>query len=312
MKRLTERKLVLIIRETRLDELIFRFNTLDQARFYIEHLGADFSDYLAEDQKYKSSIEKVEKTLRKFGRLHVLQRKYLPNYIFGNDDVIIVLGQDGLLANTIKYLQEHPVIGINPDPDRWGGELLPFKVDDLGVLLPEILADKRDSAQITLAKAMLDNGQSMYAVNDLFIGAKTHVSAKYMISIHGTSEHQSSSGVIVSTGLGSTGWLKSIIAGASGIAGAVFDQKFDIAARSRIPWNAKHLYFSVREPFPSKKTSATIVYGQITPSNSLTLLSQMSGNGVIFSDGIENDFLEFNSGMTATISVAEKSGRVII
>jgi NAD kinase len=312
MKRLTERKLVLIIRETRLDELIFRFNTLDQARFYVEHLGADFSDYLVEDQNYKSSIGKVEKTLRKFGRLHVLHRKYLPNYIFGNDDVIIVLGQDGLLANTLKYLQEHPVIGINPDPERWGGELLPFKVKDLGGILPDILADKRDSASITLAKATLDNGQSMYAVNDLFIGAKTHVSAKYMISIHGTSEYQSSSGVIVSTGLGSTGWLKSIIAGASGIASAVFDQKFDLTKQSRMPWNAKHLYFSVREPFPSKKTSATIVYGQITPSNSLTLLSQMSGNGVIFSDGIENDFLEFNSGMTATVSVAEKSGRVII
>lgn len=312
MNRLTERKLILIVRETRLDDLIFRYNTLDQARFYVEHLGADFSDYLEEDQKYKSSIKTAETTLGKFGHLHVLQRKYLPNYIFGNDDVVIVLGQDGLLANTLKYLQEQPVIGVNPDPDRWGGELLPFTVYEMEKVLPEVLADKRQAAEITIAKAELENGQSMYAVNDLFIGARTHVSAKYRISIHGKTEHQSSSGVVVSTGLGSTGWLKSIIAGAAGIAGAVYGQSFNHVNENKFPWNAKRLYFSVREPFPGKKTSADLVYGQITPSRPLVLLSQMAGNGLIFSDGIENDFVEFNSGMTATISVAEKSGRVIV
>lgn len=52
MERKTENKIVLIVRKTRLDELISRFNTLDQARFYVEHLGADFSDYLMEDQDF--------------------------------------------------------------------------------------------------------------------------------------------------------------------------------------------------------------------------------------------------------------------
>ena len=49
MERLTENKIILVTRPTRLDELIGRFNTVQQAQFYIEHLGADFSDYLAED-----------------------------------------------------------------------------------------------------------------------------------------------------------------------------------------------------------------------------------------------------------------------
>jgi len=47
MEPITERKIVLILRETRLAELIRRFNTREQAQFYVEHLGADFSDYLA-------------------------------------------------------------------------------------------------------------------------------------------------------------------------------------------------------------------------------------------------------------------------
>jgi hypothetical protein len=37
----------------------------------------------------------------------------------------------------------------------------------------------------------------------------------------------------------------------------------------------------------------------------------MPERGVIFSDGIEADFLEFNSGSKATISVAERQGRLV-
>jgi len=53
MQPLTENKIILIIRQTRLDELISRFNTIGQAKFYIEHLGADFSDYQQENDIYK-------------------------------------------------------------------------------------------------------------------------------------------------------------------------------------------------------------------------------------------------------------------
>jgi hypothetical protein len=38
----------------------------------------------------------------------------------------------------------------------------------------------------------------------------------------------------------------------------------------------------------------------------------MPENGVIFSDGIESDFLEFNSGTEVVIAVAERQGRLIV
>lgn len=43
----------------------------------------------------------------------------------------------------------------------------------------------------------------------------------------------------------------------------------------------------------------------------MTVLSLMSENGVIFSEGIEGDLLAFNSGITATISVADLIGHLI-
>lgn len=312
MERRTEQKIVLITRETPLDGLVMRYNTLEQAKFYVEHLGADFSDYVAEDRNYKTVVGIAESIARKIGRAQVLHRRYLHNFIFGEEDVVVVLGQDGLLANTLKYLQAQPVIGINPDPDRWGGELLPFEIADLEDVLVEVLAQKRKTSRITIAKAVLDNGQALYGVNDLFIGARTHVSARYRISVNGSEEHQSSSGIIVSTGLGSTGWLKSVLTGAAGIASAALNGTFKMPAVERIPWDARRLYFSVREPFPSRSTDASIVFGEITEREELSLLSQMSSNGVIFSDGMEDDYLEFNSGMTATISIAEKCGHVVV
>ena len=37
----------------------------------------------------------------------------------------------------------------------------------------------------------------------------------------------------------------------------------------------------------------------------------MPDYGVIFSDGIEKDFLEFNSGMEAIVGVSDKRGRLV-
>ncbi|SDT93486.1 diacylglycerol kinase catalytic domain-containing protein [Desulfobacula phenolica] len=184
MDREYENKIVLIVRETRLDDLILRYNTLGQAQFYIEHLGADFSDYLVEDKIYKSSVSRARQILTRFGRVQVLHRRFVPNFIFGNKDLIVVLGQDGLVANTMKYLDNQYVIGVNPDPERWDGVLLPFQVSDLEQIVLEAFAGKRQISTITMAKASLSDGQTLCAVNDFFIGAQTHVSAKYTISIN--------------------------------------------------------------------------------------------------------------------------------
>ena len=312
MQPLTEQKIILIVRDTRLDELVSRYNTISQARFYIEHLGADFSDYQVEDQNYKDAVQNAEQSLRKLGRVQTLHRAFLPNFIFGGHDIVVTLGQDGLVANTLKYLKHQPVIGVNPDPQRWDGLLLPFEVEDLGKIVPEVIAKDRNLKQITMARAELSDGQQLYAVNDFFIGAHTHVSARYRIRTGDRHEDQSSSGIIVSTGLGSTGWFKSIVTGAVGIAGNFIDTQSKNEINSAFAWDSDYLLFSVREPFPSQTTSTDLVFGKIDASSALVIESQMAENGVIFSDGMVNDYLAFNAGMQTTISVAETYGNLVV
>ncbi len=311
MARLSENKIILVTRATRLEELVARFNTEGQARFYVEHLGADFSDYEAEDRTYKNSLREVEAQLHEMGRLQVLDRHFLPNFIFGAEDTVVVLGQDGLVANTLKYLQEHPVVAINPDPARWDGVLLPFGVQDVSKVVRDVFGNRRKMREITMARAELNNGQHLYGVNDLFIGQRTHISARYMVEIGGDSEQQSSSGIIVSTGLGSTGWFKSIMAGAMGI-GKALGQSMRADMVGSFAWEANYLYYTVREPFPSRYSSTQMVFGELTREKPMRLVSQMPENGVIFSDGIEQDYLEFNSATHAVITVAEKKGHLVV
>jgi NAD kinase len=310
--RATENKIVLVVRKTRFEDLLYRFNTEGQAQFYIEHLGADFGDYKQEHTRYRQSVQEVQSQLATLGRVQTVDREYVPSFQFGPNDTVVVLGQDGLVANVLKYLDRQVVIGINPDPGRWEGVLLPFKVWDAARIAAEVFAGQRKCKEITMAQATLNTQQTLLAVNDFFIGRKTHVSARYQIEAGGRKENHSSSGVIVSTGLGSTGWLRSILAGATGIAQSISGQTLSISKLPKLTWDCRFLVFSVREPWASKTTGAEITFGKITAKSPLRLLSQMSENGVIFSDGIEQDYLEFNSGAQAVIGVAEKRGRLVV
>ena len=303
------RRVVLITRRTRLAELITRHNTYAQAQFYLEHLGADFADYLREDRAYTIALHSVTATLQQWGRYQHIDRSLLPNYAFAADDIVIALGQDGLVANTLKYLSGQPLIGINPEPARYDGILLPFEAAALPDVLAQTAADKRPHKTITLAEARLSDGQSLRAVNDLYIGVRSHTSARYEISYDGQHEQQSSSGLIISTGLGSTAWLKSIITGAQAIAAANGGKSSP--PYQPLPWDSKKLRFAVREPFPSRHSSASIVYGHIQRDCPLRLRSLMAEDGVIFSDGIESDYLRFEAGIEASITLAATHGMLV-
>jgi NAD kinase len=306
-----ERKVIMVTRKTRLEDLIAKYLTAAQARFYVEHLGADFSDYQREHDVYWQQRHRAEQTLVQWGRYQIIDRSFLPNFIFGPSDIVVALGQDGLVANTMKYLDGHPLIGVNPDAARYDGILLPFVTGDLTALLAEVAGDKRPFKAVTMARATLTDGQVLHAVNDLFIGARTHTSAIYQIAAGDRTETQSSSGLIVATGLGSTAWFKSIVTGSLAIAGA-FGGASAFAPYAPSPWDSPELRFAVREPFPSRTSQTNLVCGRVTTADRLRLRSLMPENGVIFSDGIEADRLDFNSGTEAQITVAERQGRLVV
>jgi len=269
--------IVVVTRQTRLEGLKHRWGTLPQAKFVLKqahahedlleqasprsskalqrssavHEEADFLAYEEEDAAYQEGLDALHKDLDFGLPIKLLDRSFLPSFDFWNCAAVVVVGQDGLVANTAKYVGELPIVGVNPDPERIDGVLLPFRVEQARRAVGHVLENNFRSRHATLARVELNDGQSLLAFNDFFVGASSHVSARYMLTAGTQSEPQSSSGVLVSTGAGSTGWLSSVFnmtAGVSQLLG------FEVNGRIQLDMEDRRLVWAVREPFISKQS----------------------------------------------------------
>ena len=300
---------IIIKNKTRLEALIERFNTKAQARFYIERSGGDFNDYEIEHEIFHSSLSSVQRNLSTVLKNKIVERRFLPSFIFNDKQVVVTVGQDGLVANTAKYVKQIPIVAINPDRERFDGVLLPFNSDNFLTAINKVISNNYTSKWTSFAEAKLNDGQRLLAFNDLFIGATSHVSARYQLTYKNRTEEQSSSGIIISTQAGSTGWLSSVFNMSFGI--HRFIEK-DNSKKKYAKLKDNQLMFAVREPFASKKTQVETTAGIIAGQSKLIIESFMPNNGLIFSDGIETDFLKFNSGAIATIGIADEKANLVL
>ncbi len=325
--------IVVVTTQTRIQGLIARWGTKGQARFRMKYASAhqavanpnkmaqplsatpatdqeaDFDMYEVENEQYQSTVELVRNQLEFGYPLTMIDRKYLPTYEFRNAVLVVVIGPDGLVANTAKYVGDLPIVGINPDPTRIDGVLLPFHPRETRKIVDKVLKQRASIRAVTMAEAVLNDGQQLLAFNDIFIGRRSHASARYNLRWRQASESQSSSGVIVATGAGSTGWLSSVFNMTSGVnqwCGASSIESL------RMEWESKSLAWVVREPFASRFSQANLVFGTLDQSETLTMESLMPEGGAIFSDGIESDFLDFNSGTTVQIQVAPQQAHIVV
>jgi len=325
--------ITIVIRPTRLQGLRARWGTKAQAAFVLKRahaiederkrasgtllskrsapaaVEADFEEYSREDATYQSSIEKLQRMLDFGLPIKVLDRSLVPNYDFWASRVVVVVGQDGLVANTAKYVGDLPIVAVNPDPSRIDGILLPFAVDQARAAVGRVLDSKHRAQNVTLAEVTLNDGQRMLAFNDFFVGSRSHVSARYLLQWGGRREPQSSSGVLVSTGAGSTGWMSSVFNMASGV-GMAFGGH-DLHGL-RLDRNDRRLIWAVREPFVSKASRAELVAGVLNDGQQLSVESLMPESGVIFSDGVEADYLPFNTGTIARIGASRQTAKLVV
>ena len=307
-------KIVVVTRKTALQDLVYRMNSKAQAKFYLEQNQVSFSEYERADAQYEQSLDDIRQRLPRTVKHQFLDRDLLPTYQFGDHDLVVTVGQDGLVVNTAKYLTTQPILAINPDPARIDGILIPFTVAEMSDWIERALRGAVNIKPVSMAKATLNDGQTLYSVNDLFIGPRSHGSARYVLAFEGQEERQSSSGIIVSTGAGCTGWMRSITTGAWHVA-RYFAGGSDVPPSPEqlaLGWDSDRLWFAVREPFISKTSQANLVFGQIGPGEELVITSQMPDYGVIFSDGIESDYLAFNSGFIARVGLAERKANLIV
>jgi hypothetical protein len=243
-------------------------------------------------QRFQDVLAFVRKRLPEDWRAASVGRADLDRFLFAPEDVVVVVGQDGLVANVAKYLNGQPVLGVNPDTHSYDGILVPLSPERAAALFRPAASRAARLQHRTMVEATLDDGQKLTALNEIFVGHRSHQSARYEIDLGGKHENQSSSGIIVSSGTGATGWARSIM----GVMHQTIPLKVDEAA----------LAYFVREPFPSVSTGTSICAGKIRTQEHLYVLSRMNQGGVIFADGIEQDRIAFDWGRRVQVGVSTR------
>jgi len=289
---------VVVTRGTEYEELLRRHGTREQAAFFLRTRDQDIDVLDERHARQQAALGAVLAAIPTDWRRTRVDRSDLSRFVFEPDDVIVPVGQDGLVANAAKYLDDQPVLGINPDPEQFDGVLVRHPADRARELLLAAAKHRVDLEQRTMVEVRLDDGQRIVALNELFVGQPTHQSARYRIGFRGEAELQSSSGLIVTTGTGATGWARSIVR--------------ERVTQLALPAPSQPaLAFFVREAGPSVATETRITDGLIERGDSLDVVSRME-HGVAFGDGIEADRLAFGWGARARITVSDRRLRLVV
>ncbi len=292
-------RVVTVTRPSELEQLVARHGTAGQARFFLAARGQSIEVLDERHERLRAALTTVSNAIPAAWRRARVSRPDLSRFLFEPQDIILAVGQDGLVANVAKYLAGQPVIGVNPDPLEYQGILVPHGADQVARLLEACAGDRHRLQARTMIAAAVDDGQHLLALNEVFVGHRTHQSARYRLCWEREIERQSSSGLIVASGTGATGWALSI----------------HRQRRHRLPLpepEESRLVFFVREPFPSVATGCGLAEGEFGEGAALKVISEMNEDGVIFGDGIEDDRLTFGWGQTASFRVARQRLHLVV
>ncbi|MFE4873769.1 hypothetical protein [Streptomyces sp. NPDC056682] len=293
---------VLVHRTSEYEELLTRHGTHGQAEFFLSSRGRDIREVAERHQRVLRALADVSAAVPSQWRQARVERADLDRFLFAPEDVVVVVGQDGLVANAAKYLSGQPVIGIDTEPGRNPGVLVRHRPDAAAALLPAALTRDRGVEELTMVEAVTDDDQRLLALNEIYLGAPGHQTARYRIAAAAAGsatevEAQASSGVLIGTGTGATGWLRSLW----------LQRESPCALPSRAD---PRLVWFVREAWPSPVTGTSLVDGELSRSQRLRITVE-SDRLVAFGDGMEGDTLELTWGQSVSVGVADTALRLV-
>ncbi|MFF3957677.1 hypothetical protein ACFYY1_31380 [Streptomyces sp. NPDC001890] len=292
---------VLVHRTTEYEELLARHGTHGQAAFFLSSRGRSIDEVARRHRQTRQALADVAAAVPLQWRQSRVERADLDRFLFGPEDVVVVVGQDGLVANAAKYLSGQPVVGIDTDPGRNPGVLVRHRPRDAAALLRAAVSAGGTVDELTMVEAVSDDTQRLLALNEIYLGPPGHQTARYRLgpdTPDAPAEPQASSGVLVGTGTGATGWLRSLWQ----------ERRSDL--RLPAPTDPRLLWF-VREAWPSPATGTTRVAGELRREQGLRLTVE-SDRLVVFGDGMETDALELTWGQTVRLGISATSLRLTV
>lgn len=201
-------------------------------------------------------------------------------------DLVIVLSGDNIFCKISHHVNNTPILGINSDPERSTGHLTSWAINnnsDVHNLINMLNSDNYKIKNWTRLEATIDGNKITPATNEYFFGERVSNKMSRHILVHnGREQEQKCSGILITTGSGSSGWYNSVPNNKG-----IFDPTLKLGA------------FIVREPY--MPTDDGIYVGDIGPGDELILYSLNDDEGLVSVDSWEE--FPFTRGSEGRISI---------
>lgn len=204
-------------------------------------------------------------------------------------DLVISLGGDDSFKFVSHYVGNIPILSLNSDPKRSDGCLTSYSISDeqsIYDLLETLDFENFSIEEWPRLKIILNGKLITQAVSEYFLGDNRRTKmSRHVLKYGGKEFKQKCSGIIISTGAGSTGW-------------------FDSAHIKSIPWDPKEklAVYTVTELYKrGSDWSSPESYGALKDGDELIITSLNNEGGIISVDSW--DEYEFIRGSEARISL---------
>ena len=236
------------------------------------------------------TLEKVQKCLRGLKvNYKAVRRTNLTPQTCKDADLIIVVGGDGTFLKTTRHVfDDTPVLPVSSDTKYNEAFYSKATPQDFAKKFEKLINGKSTTVKLPRLEAKI-NGKTAkaLAVNEVFVGsAHPYQTSRYVLKVKRKEEFQKSSGVLITTRSGRTGWAMS-------------------AAKKRLNVPKNGLGYVVREPYSGRLTKPKLLQGVLTPQNKIKIKSSMH-RGIVVIDSSSKE-LKFTDGSKLEVTISKKT-----
>ncbi len=285
-----DKKILIVPKITKVEWDLHRLGfTEDKLKEFYKKENLNVERIFESHKRQKENLERIKNLI--IGAT-IVNRDGLNKYIINNYDLIIAVGGDNHFQYVSHFLENTPILGINSDPSRSDGALMMVSSEELEKILPNILRDYFEIENWTRLKISIDNKEiDELAISEIFIGEERRFNmSRNIIKVNGKSEEQKSSGLIIATGVGSTGWYNS--------ACRYLFQEGDIFSKS-----LKEARFLLTEPHNGRLSSLKMTNGSIGEDEEIEIISLSDSSAYISIDSLK--LIKLREGAKIKISIGE-------
>ncbi len=244
-------------------------------------------------ESHKSQIDSLELIKRLLPQASIVNRNELSKELVSKYKLVISLGGDNHFQYVSHFVKDSLFLGINNDPQRSDGALNSITSDKIIEIIPKILNDNFNIETWTRLQTYIEgNLVSTLAVSEIYIGEDSrYTMSRHQLIHNGKVEEHKGSGLLISTGAGSTGWFDSAI-------------RYLYPSGKIIPRNSKQVQYLLTEPHKGKFTTYKMTHGIIKEDDLFEIISLNDSDGVLLIDSLEK--IKIKEGSKITIKLGEK------